>query len=123
MPSIALPVLLSKFSNIFYQVPVKISDFLTTCATSQFYIALKLKMPKEATKHIYLQTPRLEQAWYFLITSPLIKGNDKTPFNSLLITIGGSNDIYICLGCQWSVESLCHLQLREVLVLDTVLPG
>lgn len=46
-------------------------------------------------------------------------------FNSFLVAIGGSNDIYICLDGQWALETLYLSVLTriKILVVDIVIPG
>lgn len=83
---------------------MKIMDFLSTC-TSQFYIALKIKLSKKVPKYVYLLILQLEQACYFPMLSPFGKIHYENIFNSLLVTIGGSNDIYICLNGRLSLET------------------
>lgn len=51
---------------------MKILDFLSTC-TSQFYVALKIKLSKKAPEHVHLQIPQLEYASYFPILFPFGK--------------------------------------------------
>lgn len=86
---------------------MKILDFLSTC-TSQFYIALKIKLSKKVPKYVYLLILQLEQACCFPMF-PFGKIHYENIFNSLLVTIGGSNDIYICLNGRLSLETVSTL--------------
>lgn len=81
-----------------------------------------MMLVRKQPKHANLQMLQLEQSCYFPIIFPFGNYNYENMFNSLFVTIGGSNKIFICLYSQWSWE---HFQvwIRETTAVYIVIMG
>lgn len=101
------------FNSIFFQVSMTMLDFLSTC-TNQFYIALKISCQRRHQNMFIYKCLNWNKLIIFQFYTHVEIYKYENIFNSLLVAIGGSNDIYICLDGQWALETLCLPVLAQI---------